>query len=102
MLTHARLRDEIAARTGYKPGVVAHVLVTAQVVIREELLQQGEVVLKGLFRVVPIVRQYNARRWRRDSLAQVDAPPPPVRRIVLTIKPVRALRLRLSAVPLSG
>lgn len=90
MLTHARLRDAVAARTGVPRSVVAHVLDTTYVVVREELLRQGEVTFRGLFRVVPSTRVYRPLGGKL----------PPVRRIFLTLRPVRTLRQALSAVQL--
>lgn len=97
MLTRARLRDEIVRRTGYRRDVIAHVLDEMEKVVRDELVQQGEVMLRGLFRVVPVRRPY-ARRVK-DPLA-VSAHERYVDRLVLTIRPVRALRKALSAVVL--
>ena len=103
MLTHAKMRDRIAKQTGYRPDVVAHVLDALGAVVRDELVQQGEVVFRGLFRVIPGVRTYAGKPTvKRVSLLEEERVPVNIRRIVLTIRPVRSLRQRLSGVPLPG
>ena len=98
MLTHAKMRDRIAKQTGYRPDVVAHVLDALGAVVRE-----GEVVFRGLFRVIPGVRTYAGKPTvKRVSLLEEERVPVNIRRIVLTIRPVRSLRQRLSGVPLPG
>jgi hypothetical protein len=103
MLTHTRMRDEVAARTGYTKDVVAHVLDELGVLIEEEFLQQGEVILRGLFRVIPTIRTYRRDTVVGNPLHGEDAVQrAEVRRIILTIRPVRSLRKKLSGVPLPG
>lgn len=89
MLTYARMRDEVARRTGYRPDVVAHVLDKLEEVVRAELLQQGEVVFRGLFRITPGRRMFYSAYWSTGAR---------VERIVLSVKPVRAFRSALSRV----
>ena len=89
MLTRAKMRDEVARRTGYRPDVVAHVLDRLDEVVREELLQQGEVVFRGLFRIVP------GRRAFPRKVGEVATGAP---RITLVIRPVREFRKKLSTV----
>jgi hypothetical protein len=83
------MRDEVARRTGYQPDVVAHVLDRLEEVVREELLQQGEVVFRGLFRIVPGRRAFP--RFPGSSSDKIE-------RITLTLRPVREFRKKLSAV----
>ncbi len=99
MLTRARLRDAISARTGYRKDIVAHVLDVFEDVVRDELLQQGEVALRGLFRIVPVQRAYR-RVVRKAGRGLLDPPleHAPLRRIILTIRPVRAFRKQLTDV----
>ncbi len=92
MLTRAKMRDGLAERTGLKPAVIAHVLDKLEDMIREELTQQGEVMFRGLFRVVPVRRTYVSQPWSGD------AEPHNIHRIILTIRPVRSLRKSLSQV----
>ena len=89
MLTHARMRDVIAQRTGYPPDVVAHVLDQLEATVLEELLQQGEVIFRGLFRVVP--RKQSFPNHPQAATGRVE-------RITLAVRPTRALRKKLSAV----
>ena len=99
MLTHAKLRDGIAARTGYKKDVVAHVLDVLGEMVEEEILQQGEVVLQGLFRVVPVSRAYRAKPWNQGTETEAGLQGQRmVRRIILTIRPMRTLRKKLTGV----
>jgi hypothetical protein len=99
MLTHAGMRDKIAEQTGYRPDVVAHILDALGVVVRDELVQQGEVVFRGLFRIVPTRRSYVSRPWKRVDGNTQDRV---VSRIILGVRPVRSLRRQLSGVPLPG
>ena len=101
MLTRTRLRDGIVERTGLRQSVVALALDTMEEMIREELLQQGEVVFRGLFRVTPVRRVYKASRRvqeRQSELLHGTSGPVTVSRIILTLRPVRTLRRKLSAV----
>ena len=97
MLTRAKLRDEIVRKTKYRPDVVAHVLDVFEELVRAELLQQGEVSLRGLFRVVPVRRLFY-RQPRTKPSTEKPAKQETVERIVLTIRPMRALRDQLTAV----
>lgn len=92
MLTRARLRDKIVERTGYRQDVVAHILDVMEELMRAELVAQGEIMLRGLFRVTTVQRGYRPRKG--------SAGPAP-RRIVLLIKPTRILRRKLNQVPTS-
>lgn len=99
MLTRARMRDTIAKRTGLRAPVVAQVLDTLEDLVREELLQQGEVVFQGLFRVVPGRRLYRAKPWNQGSEVEAGLQGPRmIPRIILTVRPVSSLRKKLSAV----
>lgn len=91
MLTHARMRDLIAKSSGLPSHVVAYVLDEQEKLIQRELEQQGEVVFRGLFRVVPSRRTYR----RRTELGPVVTT---IEKIILTVRPLRDLRLRLNAV----
>lgn len=91
MLTHARMRDLIAKSSGLPGHVVAHVLDEQEKLIQRELEQQGEVVFRGLFRIVPSRRMYR----RRTELGPVVTT---IEKIILTVRPLRDLRLRLNAV----
>lgn len=93
MLTRARLRDVVAKRTGLSKSVVAHVLDSVEDVVREELVQQGEVVFRGLFRITPVQRVYASFQRTKDGLPVSKVP-----RIILTIRPTRSLRKKLTAV----
>lgn len=99
MLTRAKLRDGIARRTGYRRDVVAHVLDVLEDMVREELVQQGEVAFRGLFRVVPVQRSYR-RIVKKAGRGLLDPPleHAPLRRIILTIRPMRSLRKKLTDV----
>jgi len=92
VLTRARLRDAIAKRTGVPQPAVAQVLDALEDLVREELLQQGEVVFRGLFRVTPVRRTYVS------NPREVGAEPRNVHRIILTIRPTVSLRKKLTAV----
>ncbi len=89
MLTRARMRDRIAERTELKAPIVAQVLDALEDLIREELTQQGSVVFRGLFRIVPIRRKFAARIGDKEQR---------VERIVLVVKTSTSLRDRLSSV----
>jgi len=104
MLTRAKMRDAIAKRTGYHPGVVAHVLDELEQLVEGELLQQGEVVFRGLFRVVPSVRTYRRAVKKKGPglLDPQETSYAPVPRIILSIRPVRSLRRKLTDVLRSG
>ena len=101
MLTRARLRDSVARRTGLPRSVVAQVLDAVEDLVREELVQQGEVAFRGLFRIVPVRRLY--RRVKPGQTARLPAGEDDLRyediaRIILTIRPMRSLRKKLTAV----
>jgi hypothetical protein len=103
VLNRARMRDEVAKRTGYRPDVVAHLLDVLEGVVRDELMQQGEVVFRGLFRITPGIRTYAGKpATKHVSLLEEQRTPVSIRRIVLAIRPVRSLRRKLSEVPLPG
>lgn len=99
MLTRAKLRDGIAARTGYKKDIVAHVLDVLGEMVEEEILQQGAVALRGLFRIVPVARAYRAKPWNQGEEREAGLQGQrTVRRIILTIRPMRTLRRKLTGV----
>jgi len=93
VLTRARLRDAVAKRTGLPRSVVAQVLDAVEVLVREELVQQGTVVFQGLFRITPTQREYASFQRTKDGLPVSKVP-----RIILTIRPTRSLRKKLTAV----
>lgn len=90
MLTRARMRDRIAKRTGLPSSVVAQVLDSLEDLVREELLQQGEVVFRDLFRIVSVRQRFPAQ-VPGDPVAQVE-------RLKLSIRPVTSMKKKLSAV----
>ena len=83
-LTTAGLRDRIAKRTGVPPKVVALVLDTLIDEVHRELMGQGEVHLRGLFRVAT----------RQKTVVTPDKNR--FERVLLSIKPVRSFRDRLN------
>lgn len=83
-LTRARLRDRIAKRTGYPKKVVAHVLDAMLDEITAELMAQGEVHFRGLFRLETKIREVSLPDKKR------------LKRVVLGVKPVRSFRQKLN------
>jgi len=87
-LTTAQLRKKIAKRTGLPEWMVAQVLDEAIKLMQVELIQQGEILIARLCRISTTIRVVARPNGGR------------VKRIVLTIRPVRSFRQRLNAVKL--
>ena len=85
-LTYATLRDRIARRTGMPRSVVAHVLDGLIREMSDELLGQGEIYLRGLFRLSSVKREFVMPGKRTMS------------RLSLRVRPVRTFRQRLNRV----
>ena len=83
-LTTTGLRDRVARRTGLPKTVVSNVLDAMIVEMRLEMMQQGEIYLKGLVRIKTFWRPFY------DLSGQAQT------RIGLSIRPVRSFRKALS------
>ena len=86
-LDYAKLRDQVASRTGIPRTVVAHVLDATLASIEAELMQQGELHLRGLFRVTTSTKRVAS--WGVKCAGPL--------RVILNVRPVRAFRVRLNS-----
>ena len=86
-LTTASLRDRIAKSTGLPKHLVAHVLDALIDEMRSELMGQGELHIRGLFRI------YTSQK---DVVLSADNSR--TRRVLLQVRPVRSFRRALNTI----
>lgn len=87
-MTTKGLASLIAKKTGYPVSVIRHILDAQTDIMRAQLIQQGEVVFSGLFRLTSVLRTVEVIDKKKVRVK--------VRRILLQVKPVKSFRQELS------
>jgi nucleoid DNA-binding protein len=88
-MTFARMVKELARRTGYSDAAIGHILEQQLEVMKAAIIQEEDILFRGLFRIIPSERNYSVQEPGGGRKA--------VTRTALTVRPVRSFRKELNA-----